>query len=392
MQNPSVNTAVPASYKGVDVGKLEKELLAMWADSGKGADSGITRACVLNLVLAVPSDAAMQSIDETLGEVIEHHPCRAQLIKVDSEASEARLDAQVSTRCQISKKGAKAVCGEQVTIEAAGAAVSRLHSVVGPLLLPDIPVFLMWDSRLDMASELFVRLSRLCERVVIDSGRFHKPVEQFAGLARIIHERKKDLRIKDVAWGRMTSWRTVVAGFWDVPEHRASLSRVNRVTIECPPPTSPSEGFSSTALLALGWLASRLEWNMTGVRAKTLGAGALRFDLPGNTPLVSITVRSNAQTQVRGDQLPSLTLASEDGHTYELKVRPCGTKLETTITFPNPGGTPRVLSQVLPCPEEREGQHIARELELLSRDQIYEKTVTTVARLLDARDSAGSVY
>lgn len=276
------SSAVPPSFKGVDVGKLEKELLAMWADTGAGSGSegGVTRACVLNLVLAVPGDAAMTTIDETLGEVIEHHPCRAQLLKVSGESAEARLEAHVSTRCQVSKKGSKAVCGEQVTIEAAGAAVARLHSVVGPLLLPDIPVFLLWDSRLDMSGELFTRLSRLCERVVIDTARFTRPAEQFVGLARIIHERRKELRVRDLAWGRMTSWRTVVASFWDVPEHLPSLARVNRVTIECPPPAHPVQDFPSSALLALGWLASRLDWNLSGVRAKSLGAEAIRFDLP----------------------------------------------------------------------------------------------------------------
>ena len=123
--------------QGIDVGRLEKELAANWqSNAGGGEESGMTRVCVLNLIVYVAPGEDRAKIDELLEVVTEHAPSRALVLIADAAAAETRLEAYVSTRCQAASRGAgKQVCGEQVTIEAGGASVDTVASAID---LPDL--------------------------------------------------------------------------------------------------------------------------------------------------------------------------------------------------------------------------------------------------------------
>ncbi len=126
----------------------------MWAemsapeDGAEGAEvkqpMGVVRACVLNLVVYAEGAEARAEVDDLLGAVIERHPCRAIVLAAERGAAVPMLEAFVSTRCQLSARGRKRICGEQITIEAAGTAVETAATAVAPLLVPDVPVFLWW--------------------------------------------------------------------------------------------------------------------------------------------------------------------------------------------------------------------------------------------------------
>src|SRR5918997_1074811 len=142
--------------KGIDAAKLERELNAMWSEmsapGGEGGSAGVVRACVLNLVVYAEGAAERAEVDDLLSEVVERHPCRAIVLAGERGAEEPRLDAFVSTRCQ-----------------------------------------------------LFTRLAGMADRVVIDSASFDRPHEDLLRLAEMLEGRR--LRLSDLNWGRLTSWR-----------------------------------------------------------------------------------------------------------------------------------------------------------------------------------------
>ena len=180
METQEHSVALSAA-KGIEVARLEKELTAMWSTATEGRDndegredaaaSGVTRACVLNLVACTLHPDSRAKVDEVLDDVIEQHPARMLVLVIDQHGA-PKLDAYVSTRCQLSSKGAKQICGEQITIEANGVAGETLASAVAPLLIPDVPVFLWWKDVPDFDDRLFQRLSAMADRVVIDSTSF----------------------------------------------------------------------------------------------------------------------------------------------------------------------------------------------------------------------------
>ena len=109
METQTHESKAAVSISGIDVGKLEKELAAMWQpaknEDGTVAESGTTRVCVLNLIVYAAQQEDRALIDKLLDEVTEQTPSRAIILVADRAAESAKLEAYVSTRCQVSSRG-----------------------------------------------------------------------------------------------------------------------------------------------------------------------------------------------------------------------------------------------------------------------------------------------
>ncbi|HYY97881.1 MAG TPA: glucose-6-phosphate dehydrogenase assembly protein OpcA [Pyrinomonadaceae bacterium] len=387
--NTQESTSHLSVERGVDASKVERELTAMWAEMsapGGGASSegaaqsaGVVRACVLNLVVYAAGREERAEADELLETVVERHPCRAIVIAAERGAGEARLDAYASTRCQVSARGSKRICGEQITVEAAGAAVETVSTAVAPLLVPDVPVFLWWKDIPGEEDKLFQRLSATADRVVIDSSSFDHPHEDMLRLAQIISGGA--LRLSDLNWGRLTSWRSLVASFWDVDDYRDSLARVERVRIEYDPPDHAHDSVAPKALLALGWIASCLGWDVAegGHALKGCGARFRLRDREGRA--VEAVLSATDDVAGRDGWITSLSISTAAGDEFYVVLRMNEGRLETGVRR---GGREADVGRVLAYEARTEGQRLSAELEILSRDRVYEASVALAARMLAA--------
>jgi len=374
--------------RGVDVARLERELSAMWRENveeseGTAAgEAGVTRVCVANLIVFAPPVEGRDGIDALLEEVTAHTPCRAVVLLADADADAAALDAYVSTRCQPGPRGAKQICGEQVTIEAAGRAVENLATAVEPLLVPDIPTFLWWKDIPHYEDKLFARLVELSDRVVIDSASFDHPLPDLRRVARLVGEHPR-LALSDLNWGRLTTWRNLLAGFWDVADYREHLDRLDTVEIEYTRPAAAPDQTAAQALLLAGWLASRLGWELAAaeryspanVEAETfrLSAAGREFTLSlraveGAGEESSITVREVRFARVGGEA---------EFHTRMSRDQ---TKLETGARV----GGAQSVGRVVSYEARTEGERLSREMALLARDRIYEEAVAAVVRIIES--------
>lgn len=390
METQATTTQVSVE-KGIDAAKLERELNAMWAEmsapageaQGGGGSApqaaGVVRACVLNLVVYAEGAEGRAQVDELLGDVVERHPCRAIVIAADRGGALPRLEAFVSTRCQLSSRGSKRICGEQITIEAAGSAVSTASTAVAPLLVPDVPVFLWWKDIPHYDDRLFERLAAMADRVVIDSASFDRPHEDLLRLARLLEGR--GLRLSDLNWERLTSWRSLVASFWDVADYRESLARVERVVIEYDPPDRSHDQVAPKALLALGWMASRLGWEV-GEGGAALAEGRARFALRDRSGReVEAVLAATDDVSGRDGWLTSLTISTAAGDEFYVELLLEERKLKTGARLRGAG---HAVGRVLAYEARTEGQRLSCELDILTRDEVYEGAVSSAARLLGA--------
>lgn len=370
--------------KGIDAARLERELNAMWSEmsapgeGGGGGSAGVVRACVLNLVVYAEGAEERAEVDGLLGEVVERHPCRAIVLSAERGATDARLDAFVSTRCQLSPRGAKRICGEQITIEAAGSAVDTASSAVAPLLVPDVPVFLWWKDIPHYDDRLFTRLAGMADRVVIDSASFDRPHEDLRRLAGLLEGGR--VRLSDLNWGRLTSWRDLVAGFWDVADYRDSLARIESVRIEYDPPDRSRAQVAPKALLALGWLASSLGWEVSGEGA-TFGESGSRFILKDGGRAVEAVLAATDDVAGRDGWLTSVRISTEGGDEFSVGLLLEERRLRTSARLRGAG---HACERVLGYEARTEGERLSGELDILSRDVVYERAVGAAARLLAA--------
>jgi glucose-6-phosphate dehydrogenase assembly protein OpcA len=372
-------SAVGAATASVDVDRLERDLASMWSSAREGGDgageSGVTRACTLNLVVYVADGEDHERLDDLLEEVNEHSPGRTLILVAHRDRPTPALDAWVSMRCRVLGDSGKQVCGEQVTIEAAGPLVATTPSVVSPLLVPDVPVYLWWKDIPHEEDVLFDRLSRMADRVVIDSVAFDNPRADLVRLDQLIGRQGQPLRVSDLNWGRLTPWRTLLASFWDVPDYRPALAALDSVEIVYRPNAKAPGDIAAKALLLAGWLGSRLGWEADPATRRVEGDAASVRVRAGASSL-SLGVRRDASTAADDGRLRSVTLTSGGGAArFSVALSADGAKLATEARIGGDRTVGRVIDYVL----RGEAESLSRELAFLRRDSIYEAAVARAA-------------
>jgi len=375
---------VPLSpVKGVDVNKIEKELASMWSGMSKTGDTsdstGVTRACALNLIVyTTPTDDHSQ-LEEMLGQLNEQHPGRTLILVVYRDIPTPRLEGYVSMRCRLLGANGKQVCGEQVTIEAGGTLIETAATAVAPLLVPDVPVYLWWNDIPHYEDKLFDRLAQMADRIVIDSAAFDRPYDDVLRLSQTISDQSRRMRVSDLNWGRLTSWRTLLASFWDVPDYHSLLSEIDRVTIEYRPPKDAPEEIAPKALLLAGWLASRLGWEVAG-KASRDSEGTCECELRSGDRAIGLSFVQDKTAGLNQGMISSVAFAVRNGEAnFSVAKRADGTKLQTEAQV----GTERTVGRVLAYEMRSEAEQLGRELAFQSRDAIYEASLARAAQIVE---------
>lgn len=210
------------------------------------------RTSVLTHIAWVPQEW-QEAATDTLAGLAERHPSRTLLLFPEPDAEDG-LHARVLLECYEMPGTTRHLCNEVAELRLRGIRSQAPASIVLPLLLPDLPVFLRWRGRPDFGSPVFEQLVDVVDRLVVDSAEWpdvseasEELVALFAGVA-----------VSDIAWRRTLPWRRALAGSWpDVPDR-----------ITGPP--------AETALVA-GWLRSRSGIEVEIERADELTVGGARM-------------------------------------------------------------------------------------------------------------------
>ncbi|MFN2479927.1 MAG: glucose-6-phosphate dehydrogenase assembly protein OpcA [Pyrinomonadaceae bacterium] len=368
---------------GVDVAGLERQLASRWRETAAeevGGKSGVTRVCVANLIVYASAAEARPELDKLLEEVAAQTPTRVILLLADRGGA-PRLDASVSTRCRPALRGRRQLCGEQITIEAGGGVIGSVASAVEPLLVPDIAAFLWWKDIPNGEDKLFSRLVEMVERVVIDSAAFDRPREDLSRVASLVASRGEEMRLSDLNWGRLTSWRSLVANFWDVPDYREHLDALDRVEIEYEPSALAPKDVAAQALLAVGWLASRLGWQPSGRRVED--EDGLRVGLASGGREIELALRASGELGVGAIRQVAFRAGAAE---FRAGFGAGGATVETSAKI----GDAPIVGRVVAYEAKSEGRRLSRELSILARDEVYERAVAAASRLI-ATNAAGGI-
>ena len=378
-----VNLVPGLPSKGIDVDRIKKELAALWAnasDGESGTRSGVTRACALNLIVYTTPRDDRESLEDLLSQVTEQHPGRMLILVADRETKEPRLEAYVSTRCRLLGGTGKQICGEQITIEASGPIVETAATAVAPLLVPDVPVYLWWKDIPHYEDKLFDGLAQMADRIVINSAAFDHPYDDLLRLAKMMADASRPLRVSDLNWGALTSWRTLLASFWDVPNYRPLLDNIDRVAVQYRPPSDAPDEIAPKALLLASWLSARLDWKVVADAAR-LNEGVVECDLrSGDREIIFSLIRDQAATLNNG-MISSVVLSTtNEAAEFSVALRAGATKLETEARI----GTAHSVGRMLDYQMRSDAVRLSRELAFLSHDAIYEEAVAQTAQIVEA--------
>ncbi|MCW5880748.1 MAG: glucose-6-phosphate dehydrogenase assembly protein OpcA [Anaerolineae bacterium] len=234
---------------------VEDELAALRRSMVGHADSPATLAASVHNLVVIPRDP-VGDLTATLASVIDSHPGR--VIVLEGGAAEAdTLEAEVAALRVHARRPAYA---EYVAIEARGRPAAYLPELALPLLVSSVPTILWWAGPPPWQDPSFARLATLADRVIVDTGRSVDGLADLSHLARLSSEGGRWEGLGDLNWARLTPWRQLAAQFFDIPLTRPLLNRIDQIHV-----FYGTDGAPVRPLLYVGWLASRLRWELEHV-------------------------------------------------------------------------------------------------------------------------------
>jgi glucose-6-phosphate dehydrogenase assembly protein OpcA len=254
----------------MSAGKIERELaqLRVNEDGSLGA-----RASVLNLIV-VTSEESAPEVTRVVCELSGNYPSRAILMVSDPDEAEANLEIGLSAFCSVRHGmpggSRNQVCAEQITMHVEGPPAEHLESLAGPLLIPDLPVFLWYPDGGVPGSPGCDGMAALADRLILNSGATGDCGASLRGMALLLQQDGVPA-IGDLQWAALLSWRSLLADLFAPPERAGEIAKIKRVEIlhdrtgEC------------QALLLVGWLSGALGWRPKSAN-DTVDGRAFRFD------------------------------------------------------------------------------------------------------------------
>jgi glucose-6-phosphate dehydrogenase assembly protein OpcA len=272
----------------------------------------------LTLVVVV-DERNVKAAEQAATTAAAAHPCRLLIVvRREVTAPEPRLDAEVSI-------GGRLGPGEAIIMRMYGRLALHAESVVLPLLAPDAPVITWWHG--DPPERIsYDPLGVFADRRVTDT--LHAAAPLAALRQRAVDFAPGDT---DIAWTRVTPWRTLLAAAFDSVAETPSAITITG------DPADPS------AALLTGWFTDRLGVEPSIVAGPT----------PGRLTSIALTLSG-------GD----LTLTRQDSRTAVLS---------------RPGQPDRAL----PLAESDLGDLLAEELRRLDDDATYGDALSAWSGLPD---------
>lgn len=258
---PSGSLSQSGPSAPIDVAEIDRELEKLWqaAATENASGAGVTRVRLANVIVYAEDEAGEKAAEALFERLPEQMPSRAILVRANPKAARTRLSAWVSARCRVALAGQPQVCSEEITIEADAASPIQLAGALTPLLVGSLPVALWWPGVPRLPDPMMARFAQdLVDRVLLDSAALPDAVTGLAALDDWARRHEKNAALGDINWSRLISWRLLIAQFFDAPAALSYLPKLDRVEIEFARRDTPS----ARALLLLGWLASRLGWQL----------------------------------------------------------------------------------------------------------------------------------
>ncbi len=228
------------TWDGEDITLAEAEaaLSQLRAASAPEGGSPNLRTSVMTHLAWVPEEWADKA-RAALAGMAERHPSRTILLLPDPDAGRDTIDASVSLECYAMPGVERNVCSEVIELRLRGKRAKAPASVVEPLLISDLPVFLRWRGEPTWESQELEQLVHLTDRLIVDSTEWDDLPYPYRRLAQIFDR----TAVSDIAWARTSRWRELLASLWP------DIGSVGAIRVH---------GTIAQGQLIAGWLRSRL--------------------------------------------------------------------------------------------------------------------------------------
>jgi glucose-6-phosphate dehydrogenase assembly protein OpcA len=274
-----------AVLEDVAVAEVERQLAQLREDVAGEGDAPELRMSTMTHIAWVPEEWFERAIS-TLHGMGERHPSRTIVLVPEPNASETRIDAELDLERYPLESLGRRVCAEVVILRLKGGRAQAPASIVQPLLISDLPVFLRWRGEPPWTMRPFEELVDLVDRVVVNSAEWDDLPFAYGKLEKVFDR----TAVSDLAWARTLGWRRSIAALWP------GVAEAKRLRVEGP---------LASALLLKGWLRARL------------GNEVDLEHVPSGEDVEAVAIDGEAVAPPRGDRPSQSDVLSDELDRYE---------------------------------------------------------------------------
>ena len=234
------DTGLLSTWTGEDVrlADVDHALARLRAETSSAGGQPSLRTSVMTHMAWVP-EGWEEAARAALAGMAERHPSRTLLLFPDPNAGSNGIDATVALECYAVPGVDRQICSEVVDLRLRGTRAKAPASIVEPLLISDLPVFLRWRGEPPWGAPELDQLVGVTDRLIVDSTEWDDLPHPYRHLADLFGR----AAVSDIAWARTSRWRMLLASLWP------DVADVETVRVH---------GTAAQALLVAGWLRSRL--------------------------------------------------------------------------------------------------------------------------------------
>ena len=401
---PKSIIATSFSANTLDTGAIHDHLNRLWAQLGgppKGGEGtsetaaephfgggGLMRANTLNLLAVARNERERALVAQTVSRLHDFLPSRTIILEAkrrdEGEEDAPAFDVTLELLEQDTGKDEPSMRFEVITLRAGLERAGVLSSLVSPLLAAELPDFLWWPGTDFARNPLFEDLQEIVDRIIVDTAQLGNDTAGVSAMRNLLDNQDESAPlIGDFTWLRLGPWRQLIAQFFDPPDTQECLSTIEEVTISyADVREDASSGFAS-ALLAVGWLASRLGWDIMDPLERRRGGGGwsapLRAtDANGRGREISLRLLPDRSPHARFS-LRSVEIKS--GGEFPGTFRVERTDADDLVTSSETKSVPFVSRMVYAKRPTNENM-LGEELQRFGHDRIFEEAITFATRLL----------
>jgi glucose-6-phosphate dehydrogenase assembly protein OpcA len=376
-------------------GPRPQRLSGLTRASGEAPESEVAsriyaRTNTTNLIVVARSSAQVARGEWAIAGLQTHYPTRAITVGSDPGLDRPAVDTDresgpitISTRLVRPDSGSPVVGHfESITVLGGPRRLGNPLNTALPLSVSDLPIVVWWVGDMQYDFGVFRDMTEASDRMIVDTaglGDVQRGLTTLAPLAK--SERQRTGVLADMAWLRLRDWRNLIAQFYDAPPHPDALSAIGTVTVAYVADPEPGQvsGLSS-AMLLVGWLASRLGWRLDDRLTRTSSGLRLVFTSSGNRPVIVRLHPSSDGVATTG--LSNVTVTSSGVARAEFRIEQFSeSELLTTSILPD---HPPMTRHVIVSPHD-DSALLESVLRDAGRDPVFDDALATIADIFARR-------
>jgi len=381
----------------LDTGAIHDELNRLWAEIGGPRHGGqgpgemvadrrlgggeLMRANTLNLIAVADTRRHAHLITDTVSRLSDFLPSRTIVFITELDTEQAHpWDVHLRLNEAYTEADAPAIRFETITINADPKVGGHLASLVAPLLVSELPTFLWWPSGDFANSPIFQDLVEIVDRLIVDSAQLGSEASAVAQMRSLLDD-EDDPWIGDFTWLRLAPWRQLIAQFFDPPAVRRCLGTVSEINIAYAQTRKDQSSGLAAALLTVGWLASRLGWEIVEPLERRRAGGwtaPLRGLGDGRPQDIQLRLIPDQSPEARFS-LRSVEIISVGESSGVFRIE--RTDMDDLITSSETADVPPVSRMVYSRRQENV-EMLGEELQRFGPDRILEDSIRFATRLL----------